>query len=240
MTAGQPNGGPRADGPAVGGNPGGEPSHGNSFDRGGRPGRHVPPVEVRRSAWRMWGLAVMAIPMLVAGLDLLTRRRLTNFLRELLFRPEDTQLPEPRDTVWAVALVVVGLGLAIWGMRELLSPTKVITADRAGIRLRVRGPFRAPWFVGWGEVEDLGSGTVGDEGIQLPVLWLRFTSPASIPDEPWGARRLDDHTLALLASDWDVRHVDVATELGALAAAALEEAEAGAPEVGDVEDPESL
>lgn len=165
----------------------------------------------------MWGVAVTAIPLLVAGLDLLTRRRLTNFLRELLFQPDDTQLPEPRDTVWAIAFVAVGLGLAVWGMKELLAPAKVLVADREGLRLRSRGPLREPWFVAWEAIEDVGSGTVSDEGTTVPVLWLRLATPEMMPQDPWGARPIQEQTLAVLAADWDTSHVDAAERIGRLA-----------------------
>lgn len=185
------------------------------------PGDQVPgdPVVVRRSAWRMWAVAVFSIPLLVAGLDLLTRRRLTDYLRAVLFNPEDTQLPEPRDSVWAVVFVMVGLGLALWGMRELIAPTRLLVADSSGLRVRLRGPFRRPVAIAWDAIEDVGSGSVDDEGTAVPVIWLRFTDPSLVPVEPWGARPLDERTLAILASDWDRPHVEVADRIAALASA---------------------
>lgn len=177
---------------------------------------------VRRSAWRMWGLSLAGVPMVVIGIDLLTQRRITNALRELLFRPDDTQLPEPRDLVWAVALLVVGLVLTSWGLRELVSPTRVIQADAAGVRLRVRGPFRPPLHVTWDQLDDVGSGTVDDEGTALPVLWVRVTDPDILPANTWGARLIDDRTLAVLAADWEVSATEAARGIAA-------QADAGAP-----------
>ena len=54
---------------------------------------------VKRSAVKMWALAMAGIPLLVISLDVLTNRRITNWLREIIFKPEDTQIYEPRDVI---------------------------------------------------------------------------------------------------------------------------------------------
>jgi hypothetical protein len=165
------------------------------------------PFIVRRSAWRMWGVSLMGVPMVVVGLDLLTQRRLTTLLRDIVFRPEDTQLPEPRETVWAVALVVVGVLVVAWGLKELLVPTKVVVADDNGLSLKVTSPFARPLTLSWDQIEDIGSATVEDDGEYLPVLWIRTIEPGVLPADGWGARPMDDRTMAVLTSDWEVSHV---------------------------------
>lgn len=163
-----------------------------------------PEVVVRRSGWRAWAVAMLSIPALVIAVDVLTRRRLTDLFRELLFRPDDTQLFEPRDVIWASLLAAVGLAFAIWGLRELLFPTPVFVAEPDGIRLRLGGPFsRALTEIPWDQVDDLGASTVDDDGDSIPVLWIRLLDRRDLPDNPWGARWADDRTLAITASDWD-------------------------------------
>lgn len=184
---------------------------------------------VRRSAWRMWGVSILGVPMVVAALDMLTQRRITNALREVLFRADDTQLPEPRETVWAIALLVAGTLLCLWGLKELLAPSKMVVADASGLRLKLRGPFRDPVALAWEQVDDLGSGTVEDEGEMLPVFWVRTTEPGVIPDNPWGARLLDDRTVAVLASDWEVSHVVAAERITDWALPVLAAIEAAPP-----------
>lgn len=83
-------------------------------------------VEVRRSGWKMWWMAIGSIPLLVIGLDVLTNRRLTNWLRERLFNPEDTQIYEPRDVIWAWAMVIFAGVVVIWALKELFAPTRVV------------------------------------------------------------------------------------------------------------------
>ncbi len=171
---------------------------------------------VRRSAWRMWGVSLLGVPMVVVALDLLTQRRLTNMLRDLVFLPDDTQLPEPRETVWAVALLIVGTIACLWGLKELLAPSRIIEGDALGLRLKILGPFKRPLLVPWDQVADIGSGTVDDDGEHLPVLWIRSVEPGVFPIDAWGARPIDDHTMALLAEDWEVSHVVAAEGISRL------------------------
>jgi hypothetical protein len=182
------------------------------------------PFVVRRSAWKMWGVSLMGVPMVVVALDLLTQRRLTNMLRDILFRPEDTQLPEPRETVWAIALLVVGLVVTAWGLKELLAPTKVVVADKDGLSVKIRGPFRPPLHLPWSDVDDLGSATVEDDGEQLPVMWIRVSESVEVPSDGWGARPIDDRTMAVMALDWEVTHVVAVDGIRKVAVAAREAA----------------
>jgi hypothetical protein len=169
------------------------------------------PVVVRRSGWRTWWVALLGVPMLVMSADVLTRRRLTDFFRGLLFRPEDTQLLEPRDTIWAAALGVLGLALVLWGLRELIVPSPVLVAGGDGLSLRLGHPFGSGRVrLAWEDVDDLGASVIDDDAEPVPVLWVRVFDRSSLPANPWGARWLDDHTLALYASDWERVPAEVA------------------------------
>lgn len=174
-------------------------------------------VVVRRSAWRMWVTSLVATPLIVIAVDVLSQRRITNSLRDILFRPDDTQLFEFRDVVWAWVILVSAGAVALWALRELIVPTKVIEADSAGVRLQVTAPFRKPLFLAWSDVEDIGSATVEDEGETFPVLWLRIGDIDTGLTEPWSARWMDQRTLALMASDWDIDPIEVAKLLAVLA-----------------------
>lgn len=170
------------------------------------------PVLVRRSGWKMWLTAVAGIPLLVIAVDVLTQRRLTDALRQLLFPPNDTQLFEPRDVIWAWVMLVVGVALTGWGLKELLAPTIVVRSDPEGLALGVRGPFRGPWVVPWELVDDIGETTIDDDGDTVRVMWIRVTDPSIIPASIWNGRRIDDRTVAIFASDWETPPGVVARE----------------------------
>ncbi|MFO7548149.1 MAG: hypothetical protein R6X29_04660 [Acidimicrobiia bacterium] len=181
----------------------------------------IEPVVVRRSGWRTWWVAILGVPLLVMSADVLTRRRITDSLRGLLFRPEDTQLLEPRDMIWAAGLGLLGLALVLWGLRELIAPTPVLVADGDGLAVRLGNPF-GPGQVrlAWEDVDDLGASTVDDDGEQVPVLWVRVFDRSRLPENPWGARWLDERTLAMYASDWERPPAEVAVEAVEVAVAA--------------------
>jgi hypothetical protein len=179
------------------------------------------PIVIRRSAVRMWLMALAGVPFVVLAVDVLTRRRLTNALREVLFRPEDTQIFEPRDVIWAWVMLVCAGILVVFGLKELMFPTTVVEATEVGLRVRLSGPLRAATTFPWGAIDDIGSGSVSDEGDRLPVFWIRLFDPGIVPDQPWGARWIDEHTVALLASDWDRSAVRAAEEVTLLALAAV-------------------
>ena len=181
---------------------------------------------VRKSAWRMWMTSVLSIPLIVLAVDVLTQRRLTNALRDVLFRPDDTQLFEFRDIVWAWVMLAVAGGLALWSLRELIVPSKMIEADAAGLRLQVTAPFRPPLFVAWADIDDIGSATVDDDGDLLPVLWVKFAESGIGPQSPWSARWMDDHTLAVLGTDWEKDPIEVARMLTDVAVVVARDADA--------------
>lgn len=158
---------------------------------------------VRRSALKMWLLAMAGIPLLVISLDVLTSRRITNWLRELIFTPERTQIYEPRDVIWAWVMALFGGFLVLWGLKELFAPTKVIESEERGLHLKVRGPGRRPVLVPWEEISGIRATVIDDgESSRVEVLLLDLADPSRVGDNPWGARWIAAGRLAVLAEDW--------------------------------------
>ena len=168
---------------------------------------------VKRSAVRMWLLAIAGIPLLVIAIDVLTNRRITNWLREIIFAPADTQIYEPRDVIFAWAMLLFSATIVLWGLKELFWPTKVIEVRESGLLLKLRGPLRPADNVAWSEVVDVTAGTLEDDGDELPVLEVKFLSRGELPDYPWGARWLDERNLAMLAQDWSKDPEEVVEDL---------------------------
>ncbi|HVR31466.1 MAG TPA: hypothetical protein VMS74_02035 [Acidimicrobiia bacterium] len=179
------------------------------------------PLVIRRSAFRMWTMSLVGVPFVVLAVDVLTRRRITNALREILFEPEATQLFEPRDVIWAWVMLVSAGIIVIFGLKELMFPSTVVEANGSGLRLKLSGPLRPPTTLSWEQIDDIGSGSVADEGDRLPVLWVRLFEPELVPAQPWGARWIDERTVAMLAADWDRSAVKAAEEITSLALAAV-------------------
>jgi hypothetical protein len=161
-------------------------------------------VVVQRSAIRMWLMAIGAIPLLIIAVDVLTNRRITNWLREILFTPADTQIYEPRDVIYAWAILLFAAFLVIWGLKELFVPTRVIECRDEGLFLKLRGPFRNHDVIPWARVVDVDAGEIEDEGEILLLLRIRVLERGGLPAHPWGARWLEARLLGVLAQDWAV------------------------------------
>jgi hypothetical protein len=168
---------------------------------------------VRRSALKMWLMAMAGIPLLIISLDVLTNRRITNWLRELIFRPEDTQIYEPRDVIWAWAMALFAGFIVLWGLKELFLPTKVIEATDKGLSLKVSGPFRPVTVVPWDLVDDVLGIDMEDDGDTIAMLSIRLLSRGDLPENPWGARWVRERELALLAEDWSEPPQEIADQI---------------------------
>jgi hypothetical protein len=175
-------------------------------------------VVVQRSAVKMWLLAIGSIPLLVISVDVLTNRRITNWLREMVFNPNDTQIYEPRDVIWAWAMLLFSALLILWGLKELFVPTKVIEARAEGLAVRLRGPLAKADLIPWENVIDIRPGEILDEGDVLILLRISLLIRGDLPDHPWGARWVETRVLGMLAQDWATPPAKVAEQIAEFAA----------------------
>jgi hypothetical protein len=174
-------------------------------------------VTVRRSAVKMWLLAIGGIPLLVIAVDVLTNRRITNWLREIIFNPNETQIFEPRDVIWAWALLLFSGFLVLWGLKELFAPTRVIETSDQGVMIRLRGPLRGPDLIPWSNIVDLRAGEIDDEGDILLLPDIEVLTRGDLPAHPWGARWVRSRVLGVLAEDWSQPPARVAESLSQFA-----------------------
>lgn len=178
-------------------------------------------VVVRRSAMKMWLMAMGGIPLLIISLDVLTQRRITRWLTDLIFRPEDVQIFEPRDVIFAWAMFLFSAFIVLWGLRELFAPTKVIDCRDDGLALRINGPFRGPNVIPWENVKDVGGAEMDDEGDRIPLFVVGVFSRQDMPDNPWGARWVSADELGVLAQDWSDDPQEVAAKVADYAVEAV-------------------
>lgn len=174
-------------------------------------------VVVRRSALKMWLMAMGGIPLLVISLDVLTERRITRWLTDLIFQPEDVQIFEPRDVIFAWVMLLFGALLVVWGLKELFVPTKVIECRDDGLAVKLNGPFRGPVVISWDNIRDVGGADIDDDGDVIPLLVITVFGREGLPDNPWGARWVAERELGVMAQDWDEDPQDVAEKIAGYA-----------------------
>ncbi len=169
-------------------------------------------IVVRRSALRVWLIALLAAPFWIFGADLIFQQRLLGRLGDLIY-PGDVPAFEARDSWWAWLFLLCGIAVTAWALKELLAPKRIVVASEAGLTLAVAGPFRPRTVLRWDQVLDVKADRAVDDGDVLPVLRLRVASPELLPARPWGARRVGPDTLMILASDWDTQPGDVVDKI---------------------------
>lgn len=170
-------------------------------------------LKVGRSAMRMWLLALAGVPFVVLGADFLARRRIVNWLVELVYDERTPDAFEARDTLWAVLFLVVGLTVIALGLKELLFPRPILEADEQGTRWALRGPFSRLVEIPWEMIGGWSAVTVDDGGTRLAALKLDLVEHFGLPDDPWGARWADESTLMILSDDWEQSAEVVASAL---------------------------
>ena len=168
---------------------------------------------VKRSGLKMWLMALGAIPLLIISLDVLTNRRITEWLTEIIFRPEDIQIYEPRDVIWAWVMAIFSGFIVLWGLKELFVPTKVVECRHEGLAFKLGGPFRPSSVVPWDELDDVSGGVVVDEEEEMKVLMVKVLTREHLPTHPWGARWVEPDKLAILAQDWSDDPDDIASQI---------------------------
>jgi hypothetical protein len=117
--------------------------------------------------------------------------------------------------------------IVIWGLKELFVPTKVLECTDQGLSIKVSGPFRAPSVITWDNIRDVGGAEIEDEGDVIPLFVVGVFNRDELPDNPWGARWVDERDLGILAQDWGEDPQTVAERVADYAVEAVKRQRAG-------------
>lgn len=148
-------------------------------------------------------MAMAGIPLVVIAVDVLYTRTFSDRLREALFRPQDTQIFEARDVIYAWMVLAFGLLFVTWGLKELVFPTTVVETTEEGLAVRLGNPLSRATLIPWSLILDVESEDADDEGTRVPVLVLVLRSRDGVPHNPWAGRWLSDNRLGVLADNWE-------------------------------------
>jgi hypothetical protein len=178
-------------------------------------------VSVSRSPLRLLGYAAFAVPAILLAVDMLFAYRwypepatfdqvvgttvdANGQTVDVVAKryTQDGGAQRRRDLFLGSALLIGGAAAMGWGLKELVRPTVLIAADDEGISARVGGPGEPAHLFPWGEIVEVRSGMLDDDGAEVPVLSLRVRDPGMIPTDPAGAEA-DPPWLHIFADEWD-------------------------------------
>jgi hypothetical protein len=177
-------------------------------------------VTVTRSVWRVLGYTLLAIPMLLLAVDMSISHRFfpepeTSDVTETVTLSDGSTTEVTRQVLtnsgaaerrralgWSIGLGVAGTGLAVWALKDLVYPRRILVFDDDGLVLQLRRRTSARNRYAWSDIAGVRSGVGEDDGGETPVLGLLFHDPEMLPVDPWGGF-IDGGWLYLYTAEWD-------------------------------------
>jgi len=150
-------------------------------------------LTVLRSPGRTWLTAVLSVPFLMAGLDLLLLPRLfPQYLRRLDLLADEMSLNRIVSTgpeePWGLVFLLVGGGLLAWALKDLLFPTVMLAIDDDGVAFTsVLGPGGGRIVVPRSEIIEAAPAVLVDGSEKAAAVAIRLADPSRMPSSPWGA-----------------------------------------------------
>lgn len=153
-------------------------------------------VVVRRSPWKVLGVALLGVPLVFLVVDYVWGViGIFDTVIGWAYGTKEVEPFEPRDDILAAVLGLVGGGMVVFGLKELIAPRRVFAADDEGMTIPLSGPFGRRSRIGWIQVDDLES--------ESNALRIHVSNAGGMPDDPWGARWDGDRTLRIPTRWWD-------------------------------------
>ena len=153
-------------------------------------------VVMRRSAAKMWLLGLAGLPMLIIAAEYIWRPfGFADKLGEWAYRGGDVEAFEIRDDVLIGALALLGTWFVFLSVKELLLPRKVVVANESGMRFALSGPLKRSSEASWLQIKDL----VATDHSMI----IQLNHRGELPDDPWGARWVDELTLEVRSTLWE-------------------------------------
>ena len=173
---------------------------------------------VVRSPGRTWLTAVLSVPFLMIGLDLLLLPRLfPQYTRRLDLLADEMGLNRIASTgpeePWGLIFLLVGGGLLTWALKDLLSPTPMLSIDDDGVAFTsLLGPAGGRIVVPRRELLEALPAILVDGVERSPAVAIRLADPTRLPSSPWGAVWAED-TLLLRTAGWTEKPGRIAAAL---------------------------
>ena len=172
-------------------------------------------LRVYRSAGRTWTVAVLSVPFFLLGVDLLLMPRLfPQYGRRVDWLADQMSLDRITsngpEEAWGLVFLIVGGGLLIWSLKELLFPREILAVDEGGVAFAgTLGPAGGRIVVPRSEILEVAPAVLREYGEETPAVGFRVQFPERIPSNPWGGI-LEEGFLFLRTSGLSVKPGEVA------------------------------
>lgn len=152
-----------------------------------------------RSPGRTWLAAILSVPFVILGLDLLLLPKLfPQYVRRLDLLADEMGLnritANGPEEPWGLFFLVAGAGLLLWALKDLLFPKELLAIDEHGIAFSsLLGPAGGRMSVPHSEILDAAPAVLIEGSDRSPAVAIRVADPSRLPSSPWGAVWVDDH-----------------------------------------------
>lgn len=150
-------------------------------------------LSVLRSPGRTWLTAVVSVPFFMLGLDLLLLPRLfPQYVRRLDLLADEMGINRIAATgpeePWGLIFLLVGGGLLVWALKDLLFPRELLGVDEHGVALNsLLGAAGGRIVVPHDEIVEAAPALLREGTDVAPGVGVRFADPSRLPSSPWGA-----------------------------------------------------
>lgn len=155
------------------------------------------PFSVYRSAGRTWVVAVLAVPFLMLGIDLVLAPKLfPQYQRRVDWLADQMSLDHITsngpEEAWGLVFLIVGAGLLIWSLKELLFPREILGVSEHGVSFAgTMGPAGGRVFVPRAEILEVAPAVLREFDEEAAAVGFRFEYPERFPSNPWGGVLVD-------------------------------------------------
>ena len=164
-------------------------------------------LSVVRSPGRTWAVAIMSVPFVILGLDLLLLPRLfPQYVRRLDLLADEMGLNRITTTgpeePWGLVFLLGGTAMLVWALKDLVFPRELLGVDDDGVSFTsLLGPGGGRFHVPHSEIAAAAPAVLIEGSDRAPAVAIRFTDPSRLPSAPWGAVWVDS-TLFIRTSGW--------------------------------------
>lgn len=175
-------------------------------------------LSVLRSPGRTWLTAVLSVPFVILGLDLLLLPKLfPQYVRRLDLLADEMGVnritANGPEEPWGLIFLLAGAALLVWSLKDLLFPREMIGVDEHGVLFAsLLGPAGGSFLVPNDEIVSAAPAILIEGTDRSPAVGVRFANPSRLPSSPWGALWVGD-VLFIRTSGWTATPRQIAAAL---------------------------